>query len=371
MTQSVESSSTLFRPEEHVHRRFNPLTGKHVLVSPHRSLRPWNGQTEPTSTDVRPSYDPGCYLCPGNERSTGHSNPQYEGVYIFDNDFPALLPDSLPQLSTKQTSGSEFFQSDPVRGSCKVICFHPRHDLSMASMKPEELNQVLDGWKKVYKEEGSMIVEKSSEGCVQIFENRGAMMGCSAPHPHGQVWTTSFIPDEHATELSNFRQYLSTHPSSSHLLLDYAKAELDAGERVVTSHESGWLAVVPFWATWPFEVLILPSKRHIPSILQMSEEEQAGLAAIMKDVLARYDNLFSCPFPYSMGLHQAPLPPKDAAKDPSQVHLHFYPPLLRSATIRKFMVGFELMGESQRDIPPEQAATRLRASSASITAVSK
>ncbi|WVQ99780.1 galactose-1-phosphate uridylyltransferase [Kwoniella sp. CBS 9459] len=368
MTQALGSEDNLagqrtFRPNEHVHRRFNPLLGKHILVSPHRSLRPWHGQTEETSTAERPSHDPACYLCPGNKRSTGEINPNYNGVYVFDNGFPALLPDSLPVRDPEQTAHSPFFQSEPVRGRCRVICFHPRHDLSMASMKVDEIGQVLDSWKQVYEEEGRHIMEKSSEGCVQIFENRGAMMGCSAPHPHGQVWTTSFVPDEPAAELANFARYTASNHPSSHLLLDYAAAELKAQERVVSVHESGWLAVVPFWASWPFEVLIIPSKRHIPSLLQMTSEERLGLASIMKDVLGRYDNLFSCPFPYSMGLHQSPLPPADPSSDPAQLHLHFYPPLLRSATIRKFMVGFELMGEAQRDIPPEQAASRLRASS--------
>ncbi|WVF71063.1 galactose-1-phosphate uridylyltransferase [Kwoniella sp. CBS 6097] len=366
MTQADETSGVdqnhSFRPEEHVHRRFNPLTGKHILVSPHRSLRPWNGQTEPTASADRPSYDPACYLCPGNKRSTGQTNPNYKGVFVFDNDFPALLPDSVPKLPLEQGTGSQFFQSEPVSGRCRVICFHPRHDLSMASMDVKEIQEVLENWKEVYSAEAKAVSQRSSEGCVQIFENRGAMMGCSAPHPHGQVWTTSFVPDEPATELANFARYMSTHSPSSHLLLDYAAAELEAQERVVCTHDSGWLAAVPFWASWPFEVLIIPSKRHIPSILQMTADEQLGLASLMKDVLRCYDNLFSCPFPYSMGLHQSPLPPQDPSSNPAQVHLHFYPPLLRSATIRKFMVGFELLGEAQRDIPPEQAARRLRAS---------
>lgn len=203
--------------------------------------------------------------------------------------------------------------------------------------------------------------EESSDGCVQIFENRGAMMGCSAPHPHGQVWTTSFVPDEPATEIENFVRYASGR-SGSHMLLDYALREVKARERVVTLHESGWVAVVPYWAAWPFEILLMPYKRHIPSILQLTAEEQTGLATILKDVLSRYDNLFSCPFPYSMGLHQSPLPPTDPTSNSAQVHFHFYPPLLRSATVRKFMVGFELLGEAQRDIVPEQAAVRLRES---------
>ncbi|OCF39484.1 galactose-1-phosphate uridylyltransferase [Kwoniella heveanensis CBS 569] len=362
---SIVTHDNLFRPEDHVHRRFNPLTGKHILVSPHRSLRPWNGQTETPSSADRPRYDPACYLCPGNKRSNGQTNPDYDDVYVFGNDFPALLPDSLPTFSPSPGANRPFFQSEPVRGRCKVICFHPRHDLSMASMAVKDIHQVLDSWKDIYEEEGRAILQQSSEGCVQIFEaspNRGAMMGCSAPHPHGQAWTTSFVPDEPATELANFARYTSPKSPFSHLLLDYAAAELEAQERVVSTHESGWLAVVPFWASWPFEVLIIPSKRHIPSLLQMTDDEQVGLASIMKDVLRRYDNLFSCPFPYSMGLHQSPLPPKDPSSDPAQIHLHFYPPLLRSATIRKFMVGFELLGEAQRDIPPEQAAARLRAS---------
>ncbi|KAL1413469.1 galactose-1-phosphate uridyl transferase [Vanrija albida] len=381
-----------FEPTEHPHRRYNPLTGKHVLVSPHRTKRPWNGQTEEPVKVSLPAHDPKCYLCPGNNRIGGHKNPHYEHTYLFANDFPALLPGDLPLVSGSMpelpASGSVpdgvdgLFASEPVRGRCSVLCFHPRHDVTLARMAHKDILAVVQKWRKVYLQEADFLRSTArpntkDEGYVQIFENRGDMMGASAPHPHGQIWTLSYVPDEPATELDNLAKYAASasavasakaHPDhpvrgdgAPCLLCAYAADEVRRGERVVAiDEEGGWVAVVPFWAVWPFEVMVLPYKRHIPSIAQMTPEEDAGLARVLKETLIRYDNLFSCPFPYSMGLHQAPLPPTNPDSDPAHTHFHFYPPLLRSATVRKFLVGFEMLGEAQRDLTAEQAATRLR-----------
>ncbi|WVF72224.1 galactose-1-phosphate uridylyltransferase [Kwoniella sp. CBS 6097] len=362
-----------FEPTEHPHRRFNPLTGKHVLVSPHRTKRPWKGQTEEPVIAALPHHDKECYLCPGNDRSGGHTNPAYESTYTFENDFPALLPQAPQPPNDTQNSIDSLFASEPVKGRCSVICFHPRHDLTLARMEPKDIQNVIGEWKRVYQVEGEHWRKRNIEsGYVQIFENRGSMMGASAPHPHGQVWSLSYVPDEPRTELENLpKASQNTSTTGSHprrgdgipcLLCSYAAEEVKRGERVVEiDEEGGWVAVVPFWAVWPYEILVLPYKRHTPSLLQMSTEETAGLARILKGVLVRYDNLFSCPFPYSMGLHQSPLPPTEPESDPAHIHFHFYPPLLRSASVRKFLVGFEMMGEVQRDLTPEQAADKLRA----------
>ncbi|OWZ67244.1 galactose-1-phosphate uridylyltransferase [Cryptococcus neoformans Bt63] len=361
-----------FEPTEHPHRRYNPLIGKHVLVSPHRTKRPWKGQTEEPVLTTLPEYEATCNLCPGNERSNGNKNPKYIDTFTFENDFPALLPGPLPSLQqpSKVTSSDALFASEPIRGRCKVICFHPRHDLTIARMNIDDVARVIGEWKSVYVEEGRMLQESSGLGYVQIFENRGAMMGASAPHPHGQVWSLSYVPDEPQTELNNLAA--STLVSSGNapvrgdgcpcLLCTYAAEEVGRKERVVEiDEESGWVAVVPFWAVWPFETLLLPYKRHIPSLIQLNDNEVIGLARILQRLLVRYDNLFSCPFPYSMGLHQSPLPPSNPDSDVAHIHFHFYPPLLRSASVRKFLVGFEMMAEVQRDLTPEQAAARLRA----------
>ncbi|OCF36583.1 galactose-1-phosphate uridylyltransferase [Kwoniella heveanensis BCC8398] len=362
-----------FEPTEHPHRRFNPLTGKHVLVSPHRTKRPWKGQTEEPVIATLPHHEKECYLCPGNDRSGGHKNPAYKSTFTFENDFPALLPQAPPSPSANNDPVDSLFASDPVKGRCSVICFHPRHDLTLARMEEDDIQNVIGEWKRVYKVEGEHWRERGIEsGYIQIFENRGSMMGASAPHPHGQVWSLSYVPDEPRTELENL-SIASQKPSSSNshptradskpcLLCTYAAEEVKRGQRVVElDEEGGWVAVVPFWAVWPYEILVLPYKRHIPSLLQFTPEETAGLAKILKKVLVRYDNLFSCPFPYSMGLHQSPLPPTEPDSNIAHIHFHFYPPLLRSASVRKFLVGFEMMGEVQRDLTPEQAADKLRA----------
>ncbi|GMK59577.1 hypothetical protein CspeluHIS016_0801830 [Cutaneotrichosporon spelunceum] len=338
-------------PDE-AHRRYNPLSGTHILVSPHRMKRPWNGQTEVTRAEAMPRHDPGCHLCPGNTRVGGEVNPQYTETISFLNDYPAVLDGPFtaagPSASAPTTSDA-LFTAQPVRGRCRVVCFHPRHDMTLARMSVPEIEAVIRAWRTIYEEEGRFLMQYGG-GYVQIFENRGAMMGASAPHPHGQVWSVSYVPDELSTELSNLKAY----PSGC-LLCDYAKAEVAQAERVVAQTD-GWVAVVPYWALWPFETLVLPT-RHVCSLSEMSTGEDAGLAAVLKALLMTYDNLFTTPFPYSMGIHQSPHPHNPAA----HLHLHFYPPLLRSASVRKFVVGFEMLAEAQRDLTPEAAAARLRA----------
>lgn len=327
------------------HRRYNPLNGDWVLVSPHRTQRPWQGQVEPGLPETRPAYDPDCYLCPENSRVGGVRNPDYTSTFVFDNDFQALLPESEvggPEMS-------ELFRKEPARGRCRVVCFSPRHDLTLARMSPEEIRQVIATWALEASTLGSEF------GWVQIFENRGAMMGASNPHPHGQIWATHHLPDQPAREDRHQRAYFEAHGRP--LLLDYAEEEAGRGERIVYQNDE-WLAVVPYWAVWPFETLLLP-RRSLKRIEDLSSAQQLTLADALKGLLTRYDNLFETSFPYSMGWHPAPYTPA-APADHWQLHAHFYPPLLRSATVRKFMVGYEMLGEPQRDLTPEQAAQRLR-----------
>lgn len=346
MSKEMEEKSTQNELHERPHRRFNPLTGEWILVSPHRTQRPWQGQVEEKSNEKQPEYDPACYLCPGNERAGGAVNPRYTETFVFTNDFAALLPDT-PRNNLNE---DDLFVATSERGICRVVCFSPRHDLTLAKMTAAEIRRVVDVWAEQYEELSAL----DYINAVQIFENRGAMMGASNPHPHGQIWANETIPNETVKELKFFVNYYEKSHRS--LLADYLKAELKKGERVV--HEnSSFVAVVPFWAVYPFETLIV-SRRQVGAISDLNGEERNGLADILRETTANYDLLFDVPFPYTMGFHQRPT---DGREYPEfHLHAHFYPPLLRSATIRKFMVGYELLGSPQRDITPEAAAKLLR-----------
>jgi UDPglucose--hexose-1-phosphate uridylyltransferase len=329
--------------QDHPHRRFNPLNGQWVLVSPQRNRRPWQGAQEPPDRQVLPAHDPGCYLCAGNARVGGQRNPAYTGTHVFGNDFAALLSDTP---AAAQHDG--LFQAESVRGECRVICFSPDHSKTLPELPHAALVEVVGAWCAQSQELGARWP------WVQVFENKGAMMGCSNPHPHGQVWASDFIPNEAAREDEHQRAYWAQHG----VALLQAVAEREAsGERVVESN-SDWLALVPYWATWPFETLLLP-RFAVQRLPQLSAAQRDSLAAILKAITTRYDNLFQCSFPYSMGWHGAPFNEQDAAH--WQLHAHFYPPLLRSASVRKFMVGYEMLAQAQRDLTPEQAAAALRA----------
>jgi UDPglucose--hexose-1-phosphate uridylyltransferase len=333
---------------EDPHRRFNPLSNEWVLVSPHRTARPWQGEVALASNVADAAYDPKCYLCPGNERAGGIRNPQYSSTFVFDNDFAALKPDTARDRLDVENKGLLVAESEP--GICRVMCFSPRHDLTLATMDTGEIEGVVNAWIEQFGELG----ELGEINHVQIFENRGAMMGASNPHPHCQIWATASIPEQPARELASQRNYLQGQKRC--LLCDYIALEQQKKARVIWENES-FLAVVPFWAVWPFEVLIC-SRRHFGSIGEFEPDEIGSLAAVLQQVTSTYDKVFNVPFPYSMGFHQSPT---DGAEHPEwHFHAHFYPPLLRSATIRKFMVGFEMLGTPQRDITAESAAERLR-----------
>jgi UDPglucose--hexose-1-phosphate uridylyltransferase len=335
-----------FEISAHPHVRLNPLTQSWVLVSPQRADRPWQGQIESTPLETSVPYDSNCYLCPGNTRAGGVRNPGYSGTFVFDNDFAALRPD---------TPEGEFRQGDVLvarseQGRCRVVCFSPRHDLTLARMDVPGIRAVVDTWCKEFAELGA----QPNVSAVQIFENRGAMMGCSNPHPHGQIWANTSVADGLSREVASQEAYFEKHGRT--LLEDYLQLELEREERVVFANEE-FVVVVPFWAIWPFECLVM-SRRPVPSLLELAAQERQGLAEILRGLTIRYDNLFNAPFPYTMGFHQRPT---DGQRHPGfHLHAHFYPPLLRSATIRKFMVGYELLSMPQRDITPEVAAAQLR-----------
>jgi UDPglucose--hexose-1-phosphate uridylyltransferase len=334
---------------EYSHKRYNPLTGEWILVSPHRAKRPWQGKVENLPLAAKLKYDPSCYLCPGNVRANGSVNPQYNSTFSFDNDFSAI------QTEVEKTSINEkdLLVAESESGICRVICFSPRHDLTLAELNKDEIIPVIKKWQDEYKTLGSY----PGINHVQIFENKGELMGCSNPHPHGQIWAQESIPVESAKEFNHQEEYFKKHGRL--LLADYVKLELEKNERIVYANES-FVLLVPFWANWPFETMILP-KRVINNILQLSEKETEHFADVLHIAAVKYDNLFRTSFPYSAGIHQSPTDGKE--HNDIQMHMHFYPPLLRSATVKKFMVGYEMLANPQRDITPEKSAEMLKESS--------
>ncbi|BCS89604.1 UDP-glucose--hexose-1-phosphate uridylyltransferase [Pseudodesulfovibrio sediminis] len=335
--------------EESPHRRLNQLTGEWVLVSPHRTKRPWQGQQEKPDMATLPTHDPECYLCPGNERAGGAVNPEYAYTFVFTNDFASLLPD-MPVGDFETSSADDLLVAEPETGVCRVICYSPRHDLTMARLGVGQARKVVDLWCEEFEELGN----RDTIGHVQIFENRGAVMGCSNPHPHGQIWATRNVPMFPAAEDLRQDAYMKEHDGC--LLCRYLETELAKGDRIIFENDS-FVVLVPFWATWPFETMILP-KEHMGSILAMSPAQRDDLADAMVRLNIRYDNLFQTSFPYSMGIHQVPTDGGDHLH--WHFHLHYYPPLLRSKSVKKFMVGFEMMAMPQRDLTAEGAAARIR-----------
>ena len=351
MSSRPEPSATLKSKAllEQPHRRLNALTGEWVLVSPQRTERPWQGQVEVADSVTRPSHDPHCYLCPGAARADGQRNPRYDSVHVFSNDFPALVP-GTPSVDA---STGPFTEARLHAGTCRVLCYSPRHDLTLARMSVSGIAAVVAAWSTQVAELGR------TWRWVQVFENNGALMGCSNPHPHGQIWAGDFVPNEPAKELACQQRWLDGNGTV--LLVEYARFEAVAGERVVIENRD-WLAVVPWWAVWPFETLLLP-RRHVMRLPDLTPAERVSLADLLSHLLHRYDGLFNTSFPYSFGWHGVPEQGRgDAASHHpgAQLHAHFYPPLLRSATVKKFMVGYEMLAEPQRDLTAERAAARLR-----------
>jgi UDPglucose--hexose-1-phosphate uridylyltransferase len=338
----MNSSELLQAP----HRRFNPLTREWVLVSPHRTQRPWQGRVEKTTPAQQLRYDPTCYLCPGNERAGGARNPQYKTTFAFDNDYAALLPNISPQ----QCDEAGLLVARSEAGICRVVCFSPRHDLTIPRMSLEEIRQVIDVWIDQFRE----LEATGWVRYVQVFENRGLLMGASNPHPHCQIWANASLPNLPERELGSFRDYQSAKDSC--LLCDYLQIELRNKERVICENDA-FAVVIPYWAVWPFESLVL-SKRHFAAMDELTSQESQLLADILRRITIRYDNLFETFFPYSMGFHQRPT--NDGPHPEWHFHAHYFPPLLRSATVQKFMVGYEMLCGPQRDITPESAAARLR-----------
>lgn len=328
------------------HKRYNALTGEWILVSPHRSKRPWQGQTEKAHAFSAIAYDDKCYLCPGNTRNNGEKNPEYKDTFSFINDFSALLPD----FSDEEIHERELFIAKPVRGLCKVLCFSPDHNLTLPLMDVSQLEKVVELWKKEYADMSTIEWIRH----IQIFENKGEVMGCSNPHPHGQIWAQSDLPGEVLKEIKEQQLYFQKHGLS--LLGCYLERELEYNERIVCQNDH-FVALVPFWATWPFETMII-SRRHFGNLTELDEKESRSLADILKRLTTRYDNLFLTSFPYSAGMHQGPV--NDGHHPEWHWHMHFYPPLLRSSSVKKFMVGYELLANPQRDITPEIAAKMLK-----------
>ncbi|KAK3939046.1 galactose-1-phosphate uridylyltransferase [Diplogelasinospora grovesii] len=368
------------------HRRYNPLTGSWLLVSPHRTKRPWQGQQEAPSKNKLPEYDPKCYLCPGNKRAQGDSNPQYQSTFAFVNDYSAVKEEQQEynpeEVNKNDELASLLLQAQPVTGRCYVLTFSAKHHITLADMAAQEILPVIETWTRIYAShlsqshplraqaakvldqippnpDGEVEPPKQSHQLryMQIFENKGAAMGCSNPHPHCQIWTTSTLPEEPGKELAQMSKYRHDR-GGRHLLEDYVKLEIEKKERVVFQNDA-FLVVCPWWAVWPYEVLVI-AKRHVRALVDLTDDERVQFAEAIQEVTRRYDNLFETSFPYSSGLHQAPLDCSEEEAETSWFHMHFYPPLLRSATVRKFLVGYEMMAEPQRDITPEQATLKLR-----------
>lgn len=338
-----------FNISDHPHRRYNPLKDEWVLVSPHRAKRPWSGQNEKQATEQLPSYDPNCFLCPNNTRISGEKNPDYQGTFVFQNDFAALMEDTPDPMPSQH----KLFKISGARGLSRVICFSPDHRKTLPELELAQIEAVIETWQSQLAELGERYL------WVQLFENKGAMMGCSQPHPHGQIWANSFLPNEVAKKDQNLLRYFTEN--GTNLLLDYALAESQDGARTVVETEH-WIAVVPYWAVYPFETLLLP-KFFAKRMADLTACQQKELAIVLKKLTTRYDNLFECSFPYSMGWNFAPFFKDERNLEYWQLHASFYPPLLRSATVRKFLVGYEMLAEAQRDLTPEQAAEKLRATS--------